>query len=86
MERCFPGSIISFISLVLLVSKEAVGGAGRQGSTVGPLLLSIYLLVSWLLIKNIYDNYTEYLRSVFIINGNRFLSLTKITLVIYSTV
>lgn len=33
--------------------------------------------------KNIYDNYTEYL-SVFIINGNRFLSLTKITLVIYS--
>lgn len=40
-------------------------GVGQQGSTIAPLLLSIYLLFSWLLIKNIYDNYTEYL-SVFI--------------------
>lgn len=84
MERCFPGLGISFVFLTLPVSKEAVGGGGRQGSTIGPLLLSMYLLISWLLIKNIYGNYTEYLRSVFIINGNRFLSLTKINLVIYS--
>lgn len=58
-------------------------GGGKGALTIGPLLLSIYL-ISWLLIKNIYDNYTEYLRSVFIINSNRFLSLTKINLVIYS--
>lgn len=52
---------------------------------LGPSLLSIYLLVSWLLVKILMiTNSTEYLRGIFIINGTRFQSLTKITLVIYS--
>lgn len=57
------------------------GEAGEHYRTTFVKHVSSYY---WLLIKNIYDNYTEYLRSVFIINGNRFLSLTKINLVIYS--
>lgn len=49
------------------------GGSWWGGEAqFGPPSLSIYLLVNWLLIKNIYANSTEYSRSIYIINGNRF--------------
>lgn len=73
------GKVLSWLhNLLYLFNCSCIKGGSWLGWE-----LSIYL-VSWLLIRNIYDNYTEYLRSIFIINGDRFLLLTKITLVIYS--